>query len=234
MPSKILVTSNSNLAMVSKYLPKKMFKETIIVSSQPTKIIKPIKNVDIYAVGGGSVIDVAKMLSGSKPCFACPTNASGAVSTSHACVWGKEKIDVKTAIPILIHWYRSLDIKLDNEALERTKADCLCHIFESKYSYKATEESQRFCEVAEYFFGKFVAVGNISYLIDAGISAGRAIEITGTNFIHAISYVISLKEGLCHGDALREALHIRKRKDGEKIIQEAAKKYPKFYESTLV
>src|SRR3990167_9493283 len=237
MRSRLLVTSLSNLALLKKYpylLPLEQFKRIKIVTAPPSKKEKPFNGV-VIGLGGGSVIDTAKLIAGKRPCYAIPTNASESCVTSHACIWTKtRKIDVKCPKPILLTSYKLMPIHLSEKSKERTMYDCTCHILESRNSKKANKWSEQCCKRAEMFLLRYCIKDNVNDLIEAGIWAGHAIEITGTNFIHAISYIFTLEQGMCHGDALKEALNIKGRKDWMAIIDRASKRYPKFYESTLI
>lgn len=231
MKSNLLVTSNSNKPLVS-LLGIKDF-DILIIDRKLTEVLKPKKYKAVYAFGGGSVIDAAKMLAGKKPCYAIPTTASGASCTSHAVVWGKEKIDVPTKVPVLLYMYKSINFTLPQKVIRRTIFDCMCHILESRYSKKATDTSLMHCASAERMLMKYLLTNDVIDLIDAGNYAGRAIEITGTNFLHAISYVLTLDENIEHGDALREALEIHDRYNKKDVLRKA-KKYKKFYETSLL
>lgn len=187
----------------------------------------------VYALGGGAVIDKAKLVALPKACYAIPTNASGASKTSHAVIWERgEKVDVTTPIPLETE-YSFLPIRLSRKNLERTFYDCLCHIIESFNSKKATISSRSYSRIALCRLVKFLITKDIHTLIEAGNIAGMAIEITGTNFLHAISYVYTLDHGMCHGDALKAAVHIGHDANALDVIWKA-KKYRKFWESTVV
>lgn len=229
MRSKTLVTSNSNYKMLkkTKYFKEKDFK-VILITQPPTKTNYE-KHDFIIAIGGGSVIDTAKLMA-KDICIVIPTTASGASQTSHAVVWQKNrKIDIETTIPWLCTAYRNLPIKLSKQALEETYWDCFFHIHESENSIKANHSSLLYCKVAKHFLDKFKYTKKIYHLIDAGNWAGKAIEITGTNLYHAISYVLTLKYGLRHGEALKAVFKKDKKYDWDNVLR-CAKKYPKFKE----
>jgi len=221
------VTSKSNLKF-AKYLPF-IVDYPIMVDEPPRTVWVEDRKAQYWALGGGSVIDTAKMLSGRKPCIAIPTTASGSACTSWAVVWGRDKMSVSCTKPILLELYRKMDIKLSAKVADETYYDCLCHILDSRKSIKATPLSLSYCQIAEEYLHAWISSRKTHYLIDAGNYAGRAIEITGTNFYHAISYVLTLDYGLSHGEALKEALNMNKKYDWNKII-EKAKKYDKFHE----
>lgn len=227
MPSVLLVTSKSNLhnARLLRYDDLK------IVPSRLTAI--PPEQSDykiVYALGGGGVIDTAKIMAGRKQCVAFPTTASGAGCTSWAVVWKKnKKLSIQTPKPILCQTVKLLKIDLPARVLESTYYDCLAHILDSRASRNRTPESLAYCDIADIFIKKFDKSKNVKELIEAGNYAGHAIEITGTNFLHALSYVLTLDYGLDHGMALKEAILMRPKYDWSKIISKA-KWYEKFNE----
>ncbi len=231
--SRLLVTSPSNIKLAKQLFNIENYK-VMIVDHPPPTVRQPVFKGLVMALGGGSVIDTAKLVAGSSPCHACPTTASGAALTSHACVWTKtKKIDVKTPKPIPLSL--NFPIKLSPQTIKRTAVDCYCHIIESFTSRKATEASRNYCRLALLNLKNFYATKNTKFLIRAGNWAGMAIEIAPTNIIHAVSYVFTLDYGMCHGDALVSALNIFSHKKFNKIMAKAQKLYPsKFQQSELV
>ncbi len=224
MRSNLLVTSKSSYELAKKLV---RYHTCVIVHHPPENI--PKKTTDyVIAVGGGSVIDTAKMMS-DEPIYAIPTTASGAAMTSWAVVWGKKKTNVKAHRPILLEGYRNFEVNLPADVAEATFYDCLCHILDSRASKKRTRESLAYCDVADEKLKKYQLENNVIDLIEAGNFAGRAIEITGTNFYHALSYVLTLDHGLEHGQALKQALLMSPKYNWSKIIKKA-QKYQKFFE----
>lgn len=226
MQSVRLVTSKSNLDLANRYMS---YKYLTLVDGILDHI--PAKSEEsIFAFGGGSVIDTAKIMAGDNHCMVVPTTASGACMTSWAVVWQKgKKFSVQTKKPILVELYKFMDIKLPKKVLESTYFDCLAHIIDSRSSKKSTDESLNYCDIAAFFIRKWRKTKNISDLIEAGNFGGRAIEITGTNFYHSISYILTLDYGLDHGQALKEAMLMRPKYNWNKIIKKA-QKYDKFFE----
>ncbi len=173
------------------------------ISSPPTKeTSKLIKyNYDIViGVGGGSVIDTAKIIANPKRCIAIPTTASGASVTPYATIWGENKESIKTAKPILKMAY-DMNIKLPYSVISSTLFDALSHALESLWSKNSTFKSRYYAKKALKYIKKYVnnSKSSIFTLIKAGNYAGEAIAITKTNVIHAISYSLTIKYGIDHG-----------------------------------
>lgn len=170
------------------------------VTEPPAEGILKIKsNKDIVmGVGGGSVIDTAKVISRDKRCIAIPTTASGAAMTPYATIWGEKKITIPTQKPILKIDYRAIG-NLCKRVRQSTLFDAFSHAIESFWSKHATSRSKAYSKKAVYLLTKYLESGNIRTLILAGNLAGEAIAITKTNVIHAISYPITIKYGIDHG-----------------------------------
>lgn len=208
-----------------------------ITSPSNEKFIDVIKeNLDgVIAIGGGATIDRAKLIDPERPIYAIPTTASGAAMTSWAVVWEKgKKKSVKTARPILIEAYKYLKITLPDKVVDSTFWDCVGHIKDSRNSRKATRTSLLYCDLAEIYLQTFLKSKNVVDLIEGGNFAGRAIEITGTNFYHAISYVLTLDYGYDHGQAVKEAILMQNLKFNWTDILRKAQKYEKFYEAKFI
>ena len=232
MPFPIYVTSKSNKSLIDllPFSKPKTVEDIIIVDSPPT--IKKYERTrrPVIAIGGGSVIDTAKIISGNNSCIAIPTTASGSAVTSWAVLWGeKERKTINTKKPILCDFYRNLSIKLNAAARENTYYDCAFHISESRFSVKVTADSISFCNIAERFLDKYNKNKKIGDLIEAGNYAGRAIEITGTNKFHAMSYVLTLEYGIPHGESLK-CIALKDKRFDWADIDNKARKYKKYYE----
>lgn len=233
MASKLIVTSKSNV----KYLDSHPILSTYFYSDDDVLIIdRPPSTWNckgfhgaVFALGGGSVIDTAKMINRNKPCYAIPTNASGSAMTSWAVVWQKKrKISVECRKPILLDLFKNLNIQMPAKAKENTCYDCLGHIIDSSSNMNLTYESAFLCLMARTFLNRFLGSANMTDLIIAGNYAGSAIEITGTGYIHALSYILTLEHGLPHGEAVKEAILMRNKFNWNKIIKKA-RNYGKFH-----
>ena len=178
--------------------------EFLEVRRPPTNEVLKIKTDKdvIIGIGGGSVIDTAKVISKDKRVIAIPTTASGSAMTPYATVWEKnKKISVPTKKPILKNY--EFPIKLPDKVLQSTIFDALSHAIESLWSKNATSESKKYSKKAIYLLNKNLKRKNknIKEIITAGNYAGKAIAITKTNVIHATSYPITIKYNIDHGTA---------------------------------
>ena len=145
------------------------------VSKKSKKLFKKI----VFAIGGGSIIDEAKIFAkrNKMVCIAMPTTGAGASETTHAVRWGKtKKINIKTDKPIGIA--PPFNIKLNRETRRDTSFDILGHILD------------------------YILVCSDNELIELGIYAGKLIEKHPTNFTHPLSYGLTLKHKIPHGKAV--------------------------------
>ncbi|HCJ66666.1 MAG TPA: hypothetical protein DHV62_04895 [Elusimicrobia bacterium] len=177
------------------------------VTKPPTEEILKIKNNKdvVIGIGGGSVIDTAKIISKDKRCIAIPTTAAGAAMTPYATIWGKEKKSVTTKKPILKMDYELLK-NLPLNVMQSTVFDALSHAIESFWSKNTTPQSRNYSKKAIRLLNKHLNRINshlnkndINELITAGNLAGQAIAITQTNVAHATSYPITIEYGIDHG-----------------------------------
>ena len=136
----------------------------------------------VLAIGGGSVIDKAKIYAKKNKliCIAIPTTASGASETSHGVVWGKEKINIPTDLPVSIS--PAFRVKLSNKTRSETTLDMLGQLVD------------------------YVNVCSDNELVEVGRYVGTLIENHRTNLTHPMSYPLTLKYGVPHGFAVGLAL----------------------------
>jgi alcohol dehydrogenase class IV len=198
---KLMVVSPST----KKYAKDFNYDEMKIIKHPPTKEI--LKEEDKYhnviAIGGGSVLDSAKILS-QNSIIAVPTTYSGASGTEHAVYWEKgKKHNRKCKMPITIYKDKYLK-KLPKEIEAASKIDCMCHLIESILSPNA-------CDKSDYLVQKSIIFIRNGDWLKGSVYAGNAINITGTNLIHGLSYGITGKYNLPHGIALAEILNLSKR-----------------------
>jgi len=182
-----------------KYIKEWKYDKTVLVLHHP--IAETLKKADtesqVIAIGGGSVIDTAKIIS-RNPVIAVPTTLAGASRTSHAVYWDKNrKKSASTAHPITILKPQYLQT-LPQNLLDYSKADCICHALESLISVNANEQSKLYASMALELIKKETREDTLI----ASLLAGDAIEITGTNLIHALSYPLTALYNIPHGKAL--------------------------------
>jgi alcohol dehydrogenase class IV len=205
-----LIVHSKHTKNYAKKIAKK-YKNVIFleVTKPPTEEILKIRNDRdiVIGIGGGSVIDTAKIISKDKRCIAIPTTAAGAAMTPYATIWGKEKKSVTTKKPILKMDYELLK-NLPLNVMQSTVFDALSHAIESFWSKNATLQSRKYSRKAIKLINRYLSKINehltkndINELITAGNLAGHSIAITKTNVIHAVSYPITIKYGVDHGTA---------------------------------
>lgn len=150
----------------------------LFVSKSNKKYLKKL----VLAIGGGAIIDEAKIYSKKykKICIAIPTTAAGASETTHAVRWGREKININTHMPIGTS--PKFKVKLSRKVRSQTTLDCL---------------------------GQLVDVLNVcsdNDLIEIGRQVGKWLEKYPSNLTHPMSYPLTLKYGVPHGFAVGLAL----------------------------
>lgn len=191
----LLVCSEST----RKFLPG--YDRVRIVTSAPTKdILNEVGTEDdVVAIGGGAVIDTAKILS-KNPIRCYPTTASGSSSTSWSVYWdGDKKCSLKRMLPKDVILNGLFVEKLPVDIIMSTTCDVVSHCLDSMSSINATEESIGYCKKALEILRN---EKNNFGLIKAGDIAGKAIEIAGTNLLHSLSYPLTGHYNISHGIAL--------------------------------
>lgn len=176
--------------------------EYIIVTSPPDeKILDQLDSKEnVVCIGGGAVIDYAKIISKGPIEICYPTTASGSSETSHAVYWrGEDKMGIKRFIPKEVRIMDESIIDLPNEILLWTKCDMIAHCLDVKWSIESTPIS---LELSDRALELISTNSSNRSLIDAGIIAGRAIEITPTTILHSLSYPLTGIYGIPHGKAL--------------------------------
>lgn len=192
----LLVCSKST----RKFLPG--YDRVRIVTSAPTKdILKEVgTEEDVIAIGGGAVIDTAKIISKNPLRICYPTTAAGSSATSWSVYWdGTTKCSLKTMIPREVLLQGMFVEDLPDDVVRDTTYDVVSHCLDSMSSVKATDESISYCEEALDILRN--KKSNFD-LIKAGHIAGQAIEIAGTNLLHSLSYPLTGHYGISHGKAL--------------------------------
>lgn len=143
-----------------------------------SKSNKKYEDKFILAIGGGAIIDEAKIYAKKhkKYLIAIPTTGAGATETTHGVVWGKTKKNVKTdkASTVL----PPFKIKLSKKARIATCYDMIGHLVD------------------------YLNVCTDNELVEAGIFMGKLIEKHPTNLTHPRSYPLTLEKGIPHGEAI--------------------------------
>lgn len=198
---RVLIVHSKSTKQFAKDIGKKYYDPTyLLIDGTPKEWILKVKKVynKVIGIGGGSVLDSAKIIAGDTRAIVIPTTASGAAMTPYATVWGESKQSVKTKKPILEN--------IDTDTLElpilvqvSTFFDALSHSFESLWSKNATTKSKKSALKAIKLLSDYYKTGNISSLITGGNYAGEAICKAKTNLIHSISYPLTIKYGINHG-----------------------------------
>lgn len=175
----------------------------------------------ILAIGGGSVIDLAKALiwkiiQDSKPIpffMAAPTTAgSGTEATHFAVVYqGKKKRSLvnQTLLPQAVLLDPILTYTLSPYQTAVSGFDVFAQAVEAYWNKNATGESKIFAIQAisiwkEHFIKAVTAPDELSRekMQYAAYLAGKAINITRTTGPHALSYYLTANNGVPHGQAV--------------------------------
>jgi len=173
----------------------------IIVKNPPDEtVLFQIDSIEnVICVGGGAVIDYAKIVSKGpiKECY--PTTASGSSETSHAVYWiGDKKMGIKRNLPEKVIIEEKFFRNLSSDMFIFTMCDMIAHCLDVKWSLDSNPESLSLAEEAL----SLIENKDKESLIRAGILAGRAIEITPTTILHSLSYPLTGIYGISHGKAL--------------------------------
>lgn len=191
---KVIVCSPST----KKYLKGDKY---IIVKNPPKiEILEIAKSMhNVTAIGGGAVIDVAKIIS-KEPIICYPTTAAGSSDTSHSVYWdGTAKKNFKSSLPSNVIIEEEFIKDLPEKLIFETKCDLISHCLDSLWSKNKTKESEIFALKGL----DIISNDQSNYaLIKAGRYGGKAIEITKTNLLHALSYPLTGIYGISHGKGL--------------------------------
>ncbi len=184
----------------------------------------------ILAIGGGSAIDVAKAVKAFAamketanyldqeisdngiPLYAVPTTAgSGSEATKFAVIYyhgKKQSLTHPSLIPEKVLLEPSVLKSLPLYQRKATMMDALCHAVEAFWSVNSTQESREYSRDALAAVMKNRTAylentddGNRGMLYAANM-AGRAINIAQTTAAHAMSYQLTSRYHLLHGNAV--------------------------------
>lgn len=184
----------------------------------------------IIAIGGGSVIDFAKVYkykTNSNKLIAIPTTCgTGSEATQFAVYYEDEKkssLDDKSLLPN----YAIIDSQFMENSPKYLKActafDAYCQAIESYWAVKSTPISRKYArkaiEICRDNIVNYINTNDSIYagkMAQASNLAGKAINISRTTAAHAMSYSITSKYGIPHGHAV--ALNIGKLMEYNKKI----------------
>ena len=173
-----------------------------IVNNPPTKDILKLqgKYDNVVAVGGGAVVDTAKILS-SNPITCYPTTAAGATATSHSVYWDKDnKLNFNSYIPKEVIFKSEFIESLPKDTLQYTKYDAISHCLDVLWSKDINKLDKTEVEdtLEQLTTPKIKPID----IIKLGHKAGSFIQQVPTTILHALSYPITGKYGITHGKAL--------------------------------
>lgn len=183
----------------------------------------------IFAVGGGSAMDVAKCIKlysnmdhsvnylnqgivpNDIPLLAVPTTAgTGSEATRYAVIYyegEKQSVADYSCIPSTVMMDATVLKTLPEYQKKSTMLDALCHAIESYWSVNSTDESKVYSREAIQLImankDSYLAnqdEGNANMLKAANV-AGKAINITQTTAGHAMCYKLTSLYGIAHGHA---------------------------------
>lgn len=202
------------------YLPKYDEYEKIL------KIREKFNPDVVLGIGGGCVIDYAKLVSATyikekkikicrkkKKLIIIPTTAgSGAEATSSAVIYLKNKkisIENKKIIPDYFFFKPSLLNTLNKIAKGSSAFDILAQSIESCLSKKKSIKSINFAKKSIKLFLrnyskylKYRRKNTNKTMLKSANYSGKAIELTRTSIPHAVSYGYSFYYKLPHGNAV--------------------------------
>jgi len=187
---------------------------------------------NLICVGGGSTLDFGKLLVSEIPnigtlipidnLILIPTNiGSGAEITNFATLWDYEstkKYSISLPIKILLEThYSNISMKtITVENLEIGLIDALAHSFDSLFSKKRTPLSiflakkniEMICNIFENCTLEAKDIKNfVTELQLSSLIGGLCIKQTKSSISHAMSYGLTLKLGIPHGQAVGILMH---------------------------
>ena len=181
------------------------------------------KHDGIVAIGGGSVIDMAKLISyyafqkgfmkQYAPLYAIPTTAGTGSEATHFAVMYingiKHSIAEKHILPEIAIVDPQLTYSSPPYLSACTGIDALAQAIEAYWNVFANDESDKYAEKALSLLypnlHRAVVLNNKeakNHIAEGAYWAGRAINITKTTAPHAISYPFTTHYGYPHGHAV--------------------------------
>ena len=185
------------------------------------KVIDASKPELIVAIGGGSVLDTAKigryLHSGQVKLLVIPTTAgTGSESTQFATYYDgktKKSQDDVSLLPEYVILSEVFTETLPRVVRAETGADAFCQAVESFWNINSTEISRQYAREAMLDLWQnlpeVVRTNNIDArkkVLIASRKAGMAINITRTTAAHSVSYPITSYFNVNHGQAVSVTL----------------------------
>ena len=171
----------------------------------------------IIGLGGGSVIDLAKLLiyhnylkfRSQFKFIAIPTTCgSGSESTNFAVIYDKGiKTSIKSNLMVtdkIVHDSKALEF-LSKKALWSSISDSFCQSIESLWSLNANSLSKNYAVKSIKLIVKSLQnpeIPNLKKLLEASYHSGCAINISKTTGPHSFSYFLSSEHSVPHGLAV--------------------------------
>ena len=189
------VVSPSTIHFIDPYTP------CIVIRGKLTTDILKYQNQydECIAIGGGAVMDAAKILSKNKLiCY--PTTASGSPTSSHSVVWdGINKTSVSGSIADVVEVKEEYCKGLKGEALLNTRIDLWAHAIDTLYSKHATTETKK---KSNFILSRMKKPLTNVELVELGNLGGELIRKVSTTLMHGCSYPITGNYDIPHGRAL--------------------------------
>lgn len=189
------VASPSTVKFVKAYEP------CIVITGKLTTDILRLENKfdEVIAIGGGAVMDAAKIL--SKHRLICnPTTASGSPTSAHSVVWdGYTKTSVQGNPADVVQVVDEYCEGLTGEALLNTRVDVWAHAIDTLYSEKATAKSKT---LSDSILNRMKSPMTNVELVELGNLGGDLIRMVPTTLMHGCSYPLTGHYGIAHGRAL--------------------------------
>lgn len=178
----------------------------------------------IVAIGGGSVLDIAKSITYMHKSnreeialLAIPTTSgTGSESTQFATYYqGKEKksFDNEWLLPDYVILSAEFTENLPLEIIAQTGADAMCQAIESFWNVNSTTESKELAKQALVKIKHNITEAATTRsnkarqeMLEAANLSGKAINITRTTAAHSVSYPITSYFGVPHGQAVSVTL----------------------------
>ena len=197
----------SDLYVVSPSTKKYAWgQRTFVVKEKLSIDILYIENSEsrVVAIGGGAVIDAAKIIAKDRlVCF--PTTASGSSLSKHSVIWdGTVKKSHPSRKADLVEVNDDYCVGLSDEVKFNTRVDVWAHAIDTLYSKKATKESKKLSEhILERLSDKNMSVAD---LVHVGNKGGELIAMVPTTLLHGLSYPLTGLYDISHGYAMSMAI----------------------------